>query len=183
MPRQKSRTAGIVRAVEVLLATLLGLGTMTVSPVFAGAPTFERNIAIDDTSFLPNTSAQCGFDVYLRQIGTLNLKFMVQPDGALTIQEFGGGSDGLGIYFAPSTGKSVTVNSNGGGTSVETIYPDGRDTIMSAGSDGVITVPGYGHVYIGVGLVRVTVDSNGDATEVTFGARDPDHSGICPLLA
>ena len=49
-------------------------------------------------------------------------------------------------------------------------------------SDGVITVPGYGHVYIGVGRVLVTVDANGDVTEVSVGARDPDHSGVCPLL-
>jgi hypothetical protein len=28
----------------------------------------------------------------------------------------------------------------------------------------------------------VTVDANGDVTEVTVGNRDPDHSGICPLL-
>ncbi len=41
---------------------------------------------------------------------------------------------------------------------------------------------GYGHVYIGVGLVRVTIDANGDETEVSVGARDPDHSGVCPLL-
>jgi hypothetical protein len=53
---------------------------------------------------------------------------------------------------------------------------------MNAGSDGLITVPGYGHVCIGVGRVVVTVDASGNVTEVSVGARDPDHSGVCPLL-
>jgi hypothetical protein len=38
---------------------------------------------------------------------------------------------------------------------------------MNAGFDGLITVPGYGHVYIGVGRVVVTVDASGNVTEVS----------------
>jgi hypothetical protein len=30
--------------------------------------------------------------------------------------------------------------------------------------------------------VLVTVEANGDVSEVSVGARDPDHSGVCPLL-
>jgi hypothetical protein len=60
--------------------------------------------------------------------------------------------------------------------------PDGSDVTMNAGFDGLIIVPGYGHVYIGVGRVVVTVDASGNVTEVSVGARDPDHSGVCPLL-
>ena len=175
------RTA-TARFITTIAAAALGIAALAPVPAAAGAPTFERNISIDDTNLLPNTSRQCGFDVYLRQIGTLNLKFMVRSDGTVTIREIGGGGPGMGIYFAPSTGKSLTVNVNDAGTNIETHYPDGTATIMSAGTNGVITVPGYGHVYIGVGLVRVTINANGDETEVTFGARDPDHSGVCSLL-
>jgi hypothetical protein len=38
---------------------------------------------------------------------------------------------------------------------------------MNAGFDGLIIVPGYGHVYIGVGRVVVTVDASGNVTEVS----------------
>jgi hypothetical protein len=175
------RTA-TVRLVTTFAAVSFGIAALAPVPAAAGAPTFQRNIAIDDTNLLGNTSRQCGFDVYLRQIGILNLKFMVRANGVLTIQEIGGGGPGMGIYFAPSTGKSVTVNVDDAGTNIETDYPDGSVTIMNAGTDGVITVPGYGHVYIGVGRVVVTVDPSGNVTEVSVGARDPDHSGVCPLL-
>ena len=174
-------TPSLVRLATGAATLLLGINMLSAAPVLATTLIFERNIAVDDTSLLTNTSRQCGFDVYLRQIGTLNLKFMLRTNGIVTIQEIGGGV-GKGIYFAPSTGKSVTVNVNDAGADIETDYPDGSITIMSAGTDGVITVPGYGHVYIGVGLVRVTIAPNGEESEVSFGARDPDHSGICPLL-
>lgn len=182
MSRFASVRTAPARFITSIAAVALGLAALAPIPAAAGAPTIVRNIAIDETNLLPNTSRQCGFDVYLRQIGTLNLKFMVRSDGTVTIQELGGGGPGMGIYFAPSTGKSVTVNVNDAGMNIETDDPDGTIKIMSAGTNGVITVPGYGHVYIGVGLVRVTIDPNGNETEVTFGARDPDHSGVCPLL-
>jgi hypothetical protein len=169
------------RLLAASAAMCFGLGALTAVPVLAVGPTFERNIAVDDTSFLPNTSRQCGFDVYLRQVGTFTFKVLERATGVVTFQELAGHSEGT--YSAPSTGRSLTVNVNDAGTNIETIYPDGRDVSMNAGTDGVITVPGFGHVYIGVGLVRVTVDANGNVGEVSVGARDPDHSGVCPLLA
>jgi hypothetical protein len=169
-----ARLTGWLAMASLLIASLVPV------PVTAGTPTIFRNVAIDDTNLLPNTSRQCGLDVYLRQFGSITFKVATRENGVTAVQEIA--VHVAGTYFAPSTGRSVNVNVDDAGTNIETDYPDGSVKIMNAGSDGVITVPGYGHVYIGVGLVVVTVGSNGDALEVSVGARDPDHSGVCPLL-
>ena len=188
MPAHASRTtrrirsiaSSRVRSVATCIATVLAIAALSVPTALAATPTLYRNVAIDDTNLLPNTSRQCGFDVYLRQYGSISFKIATRETGVVTIQEVA--VRVAGTYFAPSTGKAVTVRVDDAGTNIETIYPDGRDVVMNAGSDGVITVPGVGHVYIGVGRVLVTVDANGDVTEVTVGNRDPDHSGVCDLL-
>jgi hypothetical protein len=180
MSRHPSAHPRRAQLAGTLVATLLGLAVITPAPVIAGTPTIERNVAIDDTALLPNTSRQCGFEVDLRQFGLLSFKSSTRMDGVTTFQEFAGRISGT--YSAPSTGKSITVQVDDAGTNTDTTYPDGTEQVMNAGTDGVITVPGFGHVYIGVGLALVTVDANGDVSEVSVGARDPDHSGICPFL-
>ena len=180
MPRQSMSMGRPGRLAGTFAAALLGLGSLSAAPAFAGPPTIDRNVVIDDTNLLPNTSRQCGFDVYLHQFGQISFKVANRENGVITIQETA--VRVAGTYFAPASGKSVTVNVDDAGTNIETDYPDGSVRIMNAGTDGVITVPGYGHVYIGVGRVLVEVGPNGDVTEVSTGARDPDHSGVCPLL-
>jgi hypothetical protein len=173
-------TSSLARLGSGLATILLGMSSLSVAPVVAATPTIERNVVIDDTTVLTNTSRQCGFEVDLRQFGLLSFKVSTREDGVMTFQEIAGRI--AGTYSAPSTGKSITIHVDDAGTNIDTIYPDGREQVMNAGTDGVITVPGYGHVYIGVGLVLVTVEANGDVSEVSVGARDPDHSGVCPLL-
>jgi hypothetical protein len=173
--RSVRRRAGFPTATFVVLASLLAL------PVRGASVDITRNVTIDDTNLLANTSGLCGFDVYLHQYGSISFKIQERENGIVTIQETA--VRVAGTYFAPSTGRSVDIRVNDAGTNIETIYPDGRDVVMNAGTDGVITVPGYGHVYIGVGRVLIRVAANGDVSEVTVGARDPDHSGVCPLLA
>ncbi len=175
-----TRLGRFTRLIGWLAVTSLGIATLAPVPVAAGTPTIARNVTIDDTNLLPNTSRQCGLDVYLRQFGSISFKVATRENGVFTFEEIA--VHIAGTYFAPSTGKSVSVKVDDAGTNIETDYPDGSVKIMNAGSDGVITVPGYGHVYIGVGLVLVTVDPNGDVTDVSVGARDPDHSGVCPLI-
>jgi hypothetical protein len=179
MPRNAFSHA-FMRLLGMIAAAFLAFGSFAAAPALAGAPTIDRNVVIDDTNLLPNTSRQCGFDVYLRQFGLISFKVATRQNGIVTIQETA--VRVAGTYFAPSTGKSITVKVDDAGTNIETDYPDGSVRIMNAGSDGVITVPGLGHVYIGVGRVLLAVDANGDVTEVTVGARDPDHSGVCPLI-
>jgi hypothetical protein len=179
MPRHFSRPRRFDKLPIWLATALVGLSVFAV-PVRAGTPTINRNVVIDETRLLPNTSRQCGMEVYLHQYGTIGFKIQVREDGTITLQEIS--VRVAGTYYAPSTGRSVSIRVNDAGTNIETVYPDGRDVLMNAGSDGVVTVPGYGHVYIGVGRVLVTVDAAGNVTEVTVGARDPDRSGVCLLL-
>lgn len=174
MPAHASRT------IATSVATFLAVATLSVPTALGATPTLEKNITIDDTSFLSNTSRTCGLDVYLHQFGTITFKASSRENGVFTFQEIA--VRVAGTYFAPSTGESITINIDDRGTNIETVYPDGRDVVMNAGSDGVVQVPGAGPVYIGVGRVLVTVDANGDVTEVTVGNRDPDHSGVCELL-
>jgi hypothetical protein len=180
MPRHVSRRSGVAKPALGLVAALLALSSLAVVPVAAGTPTINRNVVIDETRLLPNTSRQCEMDVYLHQYGVIGFKIQVRESGVLTLQEIS--VRVAGTYFAPSTGRSVDIHVNDAGTNIETIFPDGREVLMNAGTDGVVTVAGYGHVYIGVGRVLVTVDPAGNVTELSVGARDPDRSGICPLL-
>lgn len=179
MPRHLSLTVRIGQLTVWVAGALLTLSAVPV-PVRAATPTINRNVVIDETRLLPNTSRQCGMEVYLHQYGTIGFKVQLRETGVVTLQEIS--VRVAGTYFAPSTGRSVDIHANDAGTNIETIYPDGRDVLMNAGTDGVITVPGYGHVYIGVGRVLVTLDAAGNVTEVTVGARDPDRSGVCVLL-
>jgi hypothetical protein len=172
--------AHVTRTIAASIATFVAIATLCVPTALAAVPTLEKNITIDDTSYLSNTSRTCGLDVYLHQFGTITFKASSRENGVLTFQEIA--VRVAGTYFAPSTGKSITINIDDRGTNIATMYPDGEVTVMNAGSDGVVTVPGAGPVYIGVGRVLVTVDANGDVTEVTVGNRDPDHSGVCDLL-
>jgi hypothetical protein len=47
----------------------------------SGQPTFVTN-TVDETQFLPFTSAACGFPVYERDTGTVTTMLTTLPDGS-----------------------------------------------------------------------------------------------------
>src|SRR5262245_52752911 len=103
MPRCACNLVSLRRLVAVIAVLLIGLGPISARTVMAVPPTINRDVTIDDTNLLANTSRQCGLDVYLHQYGLISFKVATRTTGVTTIQETAVRVSGT--YFAPSSGK------------------------------------------------------------------------------
>ena len=162
-------------AVVIAVASALAGGSAK-----AGTPTWE-SISVDDTYLLPLTSAACGFDVYEHDVGTLKNQTIVRPDGSVMISDRAVHIDT--VYFAPTTGKSILVHPGGVGGLALTFHADGSFTLLSHGTDGMITMPGVGVIYSSSGMERIELSATGDVVFVEHGNKNEDHTALCPYLA
>jgi len=162
-------------AVVIAVASALAGGSAK-----AGTPTWE-SISVDDTYLLPVTSAACGFDVYEHDFGTLKNQTIVRPEGSMMISDRAVHIDT--VYFAPSTGKSIRVHPGGVGGLALTFHADGSFTLLSHGTDGMITMPGVGTIYSSSGMERIEISATGDVVVVEHGNKNEDHTALCPYLA
>lgn len=76
---------------------------------------------VDQTFFVPGTSAACGFPVFVTQNGTANV-LLWQRDGTTAVREMDWSADFTLTFTAPTQGTSFSYK--GGGT-FTTTYPDG----------------------------------------------------------
>ena len=74
----------------------------SVASVMMNTATFKVN----DTFYVPFTSAYCGFDVYRTISGTINVTLFRDNGGAL-VRETDTGPDFKESFYAPSTGKTT----------------------------------------------------------------------------
>lgn len=95
------------------------LATLASSPAFAEKP-IRTSQAFDFTVLAPFTSAQCGFDVYQRIVGTFTVT-AIQRDG-MVVKEIDGAHHASVTWFAPSQGTSYSFPLNSPTTF---LYPDG----------------------------------------------------------
>lgn len=101
-----------MRTLPVVLAIgLVALGAVTAVSTAAAQPTTFTEL-IDDTRLLPRASAECGFDVYQRQVGTVIVKLFTNRQGSL-VRELDLLRGFRIIWFAPSRGTSFAYPFNG----------------------------------------------------------------------
>ncbi len=105
----------------VLLLALAALPLALAAEASANAPT-RVSFKVDDTFYVPFTSAYCGFDVYQDQNGTL-------------VRETDTGPDFKESFYAPSTGKTF---SDPGFVTAHTTYDGGT----AIGSTATVTLTG-----------------------------------------
>jgi hypothetical protein len=172
--RHRVFATGALAVVIAVASALAG------SSAKAGTPNWE-SITVDDTYLLQTTSAACGFDVYEHDFGTLKNQTIERPDGTTMISDRAVHIDT--VYFAPSTGKSILVHPGGVGGLAVTLHPDGSVTLLSHGTDGMITMPGVGLIYASAGMERVEISPIGEVLFVEHGNRNEDHTALCPYLA
>lgn len=150
------------------------------APTSAAGPTWF-DLSVDDTFLLPRTSAACGFDVFERDEGHLKFQVMEYADGTLRFKD-------LAVVinqtvFAPSRGTSVALQPGGRGGRVFLVAPDGSVRELLHGTNGHVTVPGEGVIYMWAGSIRATFSPDGTVTEAQHGIIPDDASSLCPLLA
>jgi len=179
--RSLFRTVVRSRAATVLATSTAALGMTLVGVMPAGAttPTFVTD-TVDDTTFLAQTSASCGFPVFEHDGGTVTTKFSTAPDGSVKSQVIV--VKITYTFFSTDAAHTGTVTARPSGPAIEIDHPDGSVTLRFIGQDGQITAPGSGIVFAASGNITVQTDANGNVTEVAHGNFSPDHSGICPLL-
>jgi hypothetical protein len=175
--RRVMRFTGRRLGTALALATLfVGIGSTS---AMAQPPAWET-IVVDDTYLLPRTSATCGFEVYKHDFGKLEVQTVVLPDGGVRIHDVAVSIDS--VISAPSTGQSVLVHPGGTGGRSVTLHPDGSVTVLTGGTDGMITVQGVGVVYASSGMERIEIDPSGNVTEMVHGLRSEDYRALCPTL-
>lgn len=145
----------------------------------AGGPTFVT-FNVDETQFLPFTSAICGFPVYQHDTGTVTTMITTLPDGSVKAHDVV--VKITTTFYSTDPAHTGMVTTRPSGPFIETDNPDGSVTLRSTGQVGHVTIPGQGIVWVSAGIVKVEIDANGNVTEISHGNFSPDHSGICPLL-
>ena len=84
---------------------------------------------------------------------------------------------------APSRGTSVQLQPGGRGGHVFVLDPDGSARELSPGTNGHVTVPGAGVIYLWAGVARAIIAPDGTVTETAHGVIMDDYSSLCGLLA
>lgn len=95
------------------------LAMLTSMPTVAEKPIMTSQ-SFDFTVLAPFTSAQCGFDVYRRIVGTFTVT-AIQRDGVV-VKEIDGAHHATITWFAPSQGTSYSFPLNSPTTY---LYPEG----------------------------------------------------------
>jgi hypothetical protein len=166
------------RLIAVIVLTGFIAGSFAAGAT-AGQPTFTK-IAVDDTLYLPLTSAACGFPVFEHDTGTVTLMETTLPDGSVKFHDLA--VHVVYTFFSTDPAHPGSVSARPSGSATEIDRPDGSITIRFIGQDGQVTIPGQGIVLAAAGIVRIEIDSSGTVTEIQHGNFSPDHSGICPFL-
>jgi len=125
-----------VKRLVLSLVGLLGLAALSlalVAEASANAPT-RASFKVNDTFYVPFTSAYCGFDVYRTVSGTINVTLFQDENGTL-VRETDTAPDFKETFYAPSSGKTF---SDPGSVTAHTTY-DGGATI---GSSATVTLTG-----------------------------------------
>jgi hypothetical protein len=163
---------------SMLVATLALFAAA--APTAAGTPTWEE-VNIDDTFYLPRTSAACGFDVFEHDEGQLMFQVIEMANGTLRFKDLAVRvSQSL---VAPSQGTTVELQPGGRGGHVFLVSPDGSARELSPGTNGHVTVPGEGVIYMWAGAARATITPDGTVTETEHGFIMDNYSSLCGLLA
>lgn len=124
-----------MRMLPVVLAIgLAALGALTAISTAAAQPTTFTEV-IDDTRLLPRASAECGFDVYQRLVGTVTVKLFTNRQGSL-VRELDLLRGTRIIWFAPSRATSFTYPFNG---AAWIDYPQGG----TVGAPATLTLTGF----------------------------------------
>src|SRR5438093_6292859 len=116
-----------------LLLALAALPLALAATATAGAPT-RLSFEVNDTFYVPFTSAYCGFDVYRTISGTINVTLFQGQNGTL-VRETDTGPDFKESFYAPSTGKTF---SDPGFVTAHTTYTGGN----AIGSTATVTLTG-----------------------------------------
>jgi hypothetical protein len=166
--------------VRVSLAVAAIVALTAAGPAAAAAPSWEE-VNVDDTFYLPRTSAACGFDVFEHDQGQLKFQSIEFADGSLRFKD-------LAVRVtqsltAPTQGTTVDLQPGGRGGHVFLLRPDGSAIELSPGTNGHVTVPGEGVIYMWAGAARATIAPDGTVTETEHGFITDTFSGLCPVLA
>jgi hypothetical protein len=116
-----------------LLVALAALPLALAATASANAPT-RVSFNVNDTFYVPFTSAYCGFDVYRTISGTINVTLFQDQSGTL-VRETDTGPDFKESFYAPSTGKTF---SDPGFVTAHTTYDGGT----AIGSTATVTLTG-----------------------------------------
>jgi hypothetical protein len=172
------------RRLEMRIRNSLALAAIAVlaavSSAAAAAPAWEE-VSVDETFFLPRTSEACGFEVFEHDEGQLKFQVIEYADGSLRFKDLAVRvSQSL---VAPSQGTSVELQPGGRGGHVFLVRPDGSAVELVPGTNGHVTVPGEGVIYMWAGNVQVTIAPDGTVTETEHGFITDGLTGLCPALA
>jgi hypothetical protein len=167
-----------MRVFAVTLVAMLAISVAATANASA-QPTFVTN-TVDETQFLPFTSAACGFPVYEHDAGTVTTMLTTLPDGSRKVHDIA--VHITVTFYSSDPAHRNTVTTRGVGGLAEIDHPDGSVTIMFHGQNGHVTMAGSGIVWASSGLTKLEIDANGNVTEIDHGNFSPNRSGICPQL-
>jgi len=122
------------------LTAVVAAAALLIPGTAAATPPVRYTFEADQTFFAPQTSAVCGFDVYVRVQGTAHVILFLGPDGTSIVREIDWNSGWTETLTAPDLGTSYTQRTAG---PLITWYPEGTDigdpaTAMLVGSNGRI---------------------------------------------
>jgi hypothetical protein len=177
--REPIQEARVLRTrISLLVATIAVFAVA--APAAAAAPVWEE-VSVDETFFLPRTSEACGFDVFEHDEGQLKFQVIEYTDGSLRFKDLAVRvSQSL---VAPSQGTTVELQPGGRGGHVFLVRPDGSALELSHGTNGHVTVPGEGVIYMWAGIARATFAPDGTVVENQHGFIMDTYSSLCPRLA
>jgi hypothetical protein len=158
------RRLGMIAAAGALLG-LLG-GVATAAPAFARGPQWQ----FDQQGSFTLPAFFCGFEIQVAPVANKEYtKVLTASDGATTVLTTGALK---ASYTNLQTGKTITVNRSGPGTT--TVFADGSAVVAAQGPGGLILAPpdaqrfGLPAVSVLAGALTLTVDPAGNITSLSF---------------
>jgi hypothetical protein len=160
------RRLGMIAAAGALLGLLAGV--VTASPALARGPQWVFDQRSPGGFTLP--ALFCGFPIQVAPVANKEYtKVLKTPDGSMTFLTTGA----LKIsYTNLATGKTITVNRSGPGTT--TVFADGSEFSVAKGPGGLILAPpdatrfGLPAVSVLAGALTIAVDPAGTITSLSF---------------
>ena len=135
----------VLRILSVLL--LVAMSLSTASPAYAKTH-YQMVIPVDDLIVIPGNESECGFEYTVHDFGYFRINYWLDDNGDFTKEIDIWGTMKKTIS---ANGKTLPIQVQG---PVHIDYVSETEVIVkTTGTSLLITVPGYGHVLGGAGMI------------------------------
>jgi hypothetical protein len=161
------------------IGAIVVTGLLALSPGGAAhaAPPTIQHVTVDLTLVAGRLTDACGFPVQVHSVADYVIHSWYDANGNLRKEI--DNAQGTDTYFA--NGHSAVGRD--GGVEQDIYHADGSLTVLIAGPDRFVVLPGGGPVWGRTGTIRMEIDANGTVTSITGLDAFGNYGPLCTALA